>query len=371
MSDFAKAIVGLLLVALALYLSPVSAEAFRPHGFGGGVAGGGGSYSGPCDVITGGCAEAYSVTRAMTSAYSGPLFQIYNGTTTLDIVQTSGRAANMTTWSAFCGSALTAWFLPQYEYSPNCYVTKIYAQVHTTANDLQDTNNFCTPIPGCSAPFSIDTLTGLPILITNLVGVYTIGGDDAALTGIPGGTANSVSEMYEGLPQQTTYCCGQFGLTHATSAPDTLGTDFMVALGYWQRGLGFIQCNSATDYCAGSEDETSNDLWDYSATGGDAVVAIAYNHVANSITAWVNNDTLGTNSPPCFQGGCSPFNPGNFLHVGGGGDLGRENTWMRDGLITNTVMSSGDVSAAFGNTAAFYGSLTFAPVVSPYPIPSP
>ena len=34
------------------------------------------AYQGPCDVLGSGCAEAYSVSRAMTASYTGPLFQL-------------------------------------------------------------------------------------------------------------------------------------------------------------------------------------------------------------------------------------------------------------------------------------------------------
>jgi len=62
-------------------------------------------YQGPCDLLTGGCAEAYSVTRAMTASYKGPLFQLGlaadKNAKTLDIGQTAAHTADMTTWSAY------------------------------------------------------------------------------------------------------------------------------------------------------------------------------------------------------------------------------------------------------------------------------
>ena len=83
----------------------------------GGQTGAGGteaSYQGPCDLLSGGCAEAYSVTSAMTSRYKGPLFQLGRTRTRkgdVDIGQTAAHAADMRTWSADCGgTSRSAWF---------------------------------------------------------------------------------------------------------------------------------------------------------------------------------------------------------------------------------------------------------------------
>ena len=66
---------------------------------------GGAPYQGPCDLVPSGCAEAYSVTRAMTASYTGPLFQLARTSdkTTQDVGQTASHAADLTTWSSFCG----------------------------------------------------------------------------------------------------------------------------------------------------------------------------------------------------------------------------------------------------------------------------
>jgi hypothetical protein len=56
-------------------------------------------------VLTSGCAEAFSVARAMTASYTGPLFQLGKASdanaATLDVGQTSDHKADMTTWSAY------------------------------------------------------------------------------------------------------------------------------------------------------------------------------------------------------------------------------------------------------------------------------
>lgn len=83
---------------------------FGPVRFGGA---GERAYTGPCDLVS--CTEAWSIDRAMTTSYDGPLFQLVlasNHTLTLDVGQTSGRAADMTTWSGFCGEwRRTVWLV--------------------------------------------------------------------------------------------------------------------------------------------------------------------------------------------------------------------------------------------------------------------
>jgi hypothetical protein len=66
---------------------PSGAEAQR----GGGPSSTPPYYLGPCDVIRGGCAEAYSVTRAMKASYAGPLFQLVrlSDNVTLNVGQTN------------------------------------------------------------------------------------------------------------------------------------------------------------------------------------------------------------------------------------------------------------------------------------------
>src|SRR6185369_4186957 len=134
-----------------------------------GTSGGGATsptYQGPCDLLSGGCAEAYSVTRAMTASYKGPLFQLGlaadKNAKTLDIGQTDAHTADMTTWSAYCGGSAS-----------KCVVSKIYAQIHSGSNDLLPAIWNAPWGPNCSAggytcaaKFTIESATNLPILTT-------------------------------------------------------------------------------------------------------------------------------------------------------------------------------------------------------------
>ena len=262
-------------------------------GTGGGAGGstgtgGGAAYQGPCDVVSGGCAEAYSVTRAMVASYTGPLLQLgrTSDKTTLNIGQTSAHAADMTTWSSFCGGSQS-----------NCVVAKIYAQVHSGSNDLTP-GVWKTPWnPDCSAggytcaaKFTIESATGLPILTTVSPQEYALSGDNFA-TGINGGKT-AMGIMYNGKPvANSVYCCGVIGLTHKYNATDTHGTDFMLALAYgWKDSGGCciaVNCGSSTSYCVGAEEEEDNDLADYGTSPvANALVVTQFDPTANAVSSF-------------------------------------------------------------------------------------
>ena len=318
------------------------------------------SYQGPCDVLTGGCAEAYSVARSMRASYAGPLFQLgrISDNATLDVGQTSAHAADMTTWSAFCGGAQSS-----------CVVSKIYAQVHTGGvNDLVP-SVFRAPGGGpncsaggftCAARFTIDASTSLPILTTVAPEEYTLSNDDLAV-GVNGGSG-PISVVYNGKPiATTTYCCGVFGLTHHYNAVDKFGTDFMVALGYGfddpPNGSGVnINCGTASTYCAGAEEESENDLADYGSSPLENVILLTeFDPSTNAVSSYLNGKQLFSHSPPTAD-----VNAGTAIHLGGGGDLSQPDpVLMREGLITNTAATSSDAAALKVNVAAFYSTLTF------------
>jgi len=317
------------------------------------------AYQGPCDVIANGCAEAYGMARAMTSKYTGPLFQLglaKDTSKTLDIGQASDHTADLTTWSAFCGGS-----------QAGCVVSKIYAQIHKGPNDLVP-GVFKTPWnPDCSAGgwtcaarFTIDTTTNLPILTTNAPQEYSLSGDNFA-TGINGGST-AVGIMYNGKPVSSqTYCCGVIGITHKYNANDTTGTDFMLALAYgWKDSGGCCiatNCGASNKYCVGAEEEENNDLYDYGTSPLDnAVVVTQYDPSPNAVITYLNGTKVLTHSPPK----AGKINAGTAVHLGGGGDLSQPDpVRMREALFTNNVMSDSDVSAMQSNIKAFFSTLTF------------
>ena len=333
----------------------------------GGAAAGSGSggttttaYQGPCDVLASGCAEAYGLARAMTSKYTGPLFQLglaKDKTKTLDVGQTSDHKADMSTWSDFCGGTQS-----------NCVVSKIYAEIHSGPNDLVP-GVFKTPWnPDCSAggftcaaKFTIEAATGLPILTTDMPAEYTLAGDNLA-TGINGGT-KALGIMYNGKPvANQVYCCGVIGLTHKYNATDVAGTDFMLALAYgWKDSGGCCiatNCGKNNMYCVGAEEEENNDLYDYGTSPVDnAFVVTQFDPTPNAVITYLNGNKVLTHSPPKAK-----INAGTALHLGGGGDLSQPApVRMRESLFTNNAMSDADVNAMKSNITAFFSALTFQP----------
>ena len=331
-------------------------------GTGGGAGGapgtgGAAAYQGPCDVVPGGCAEAYSVTRAMVASYTGPLFQLgrTSDKTTLTVGQTSAHAADLSTWSAFCGGSQSS-----------CVVAKIYAQVHGGSNDLTP-GVWNTPWkPDCSAggytcaaKFTIESATGLPILTTVSPQEYALAGDNYA-TGINGGK-QAMGIMYNGKPvANSVYCCGVIGLTHKYNATDTHGTDFMLALAYGWRDSGgcciAVNCGSSTSYCVGAEEEEDNDLADYGTSPvANALVVTQFDPTSNAVSTFLNGTQKFSHSPPK-----AALNAGTAVHLGGGGDLSQPDAvLMREAFFTNAVMSPSTVTALKANAVSFYPTLSF------------
>lgn len=329
----------------------------------GGTSGGSGgattaNYQGPCDVLASGCAEAYGMARAMTSKYTGPLFQLglaKDKTKTLDVGQTSDHKADMTTWSNFCGGSQS-----------NCVVAKLYAQIHSGPNDLVP-GAFKTPWnPDCSAggftcaaKFTIESATNLPILTTDMPAEYSLSGD-AYATGINGGS-KAMGIAYNGKPvANQVYCCGVIGLTHKYNANDTTGTDFMLALAYgWKDSGGCCiatNCGKANSYCVGAEEEENNDLYDYGTSPLDnAMVVTQFDPTPNAVITYLNGTKVLTHSPPKAK-----LNAGTAIHLGGGGDLSQPApVRMREALFTNNVMSDADVTAMQSNVTSFFSALKF------------
>ena len=298
------------------------------------------------------------MTRAMTSKYTGPLFQLglaKDKTKTLDVGQTSDHKVDMTTWSSFCGGSQS-----------NCMVSKIYAQIHTGPNDLVP-GVFKTPWnPDCSAggftcaaKFTIEAATGLPILNTDAPAEYSLSGDSYA-TGINGGS-KAIGIMYNGKPvANQVYCCGVIGLTHKYNAPDVTGTDFMLALAYGWRDSGgcciATNCGKNNTYCVGAEEEENNDLFDYGTSPLDnAMVVTQFDPTPNAVTTYLNGTQVLSHSPPKAK-----INAGTAIHLGGGGDLSQPApVRMREALFTNNAMSASEVTAMKANITTFFSTLKF------------
>jgi hypothetical protein len=309
-------------------------------------------------MLANGCAEAFSMTRAMTAKYTGPLFQLglaNDKTKKLNIGQTSDRKADMTTWSDFCGGNQS-----------NLVISKIYAQIQSGKNDLVPAVFNAPWGPNCSAggytcaaKFNIENETGLPILHTNSPQEYTIAGD-AFATGVNGGK-KAMGLMYNGKPvPNQVYCCGVFGITHKWNQEDIHGTDFMVALAYGWKDAGgcciAVNCGANNKYCVGAEEEENNDLYDYgSSPVENAMVVTQFDPTPNAVTTYLNGKQVLRHSPPKV-----PLNVGTAIHLGGGGDLSQPDpVRMREAFITNDVMSASEVTALMTNINTFFPTLKF------------
>lgn len=188
---------NLILIVFVIQVTiSIQCYAFAPKFAGGNVVSS--SYQGPCDILSGGCNEAYSMTHALTVNYSGPLFQLVRSSdgTTLNVPQTSNHTANLSVIPAFCYTTVNS---PIY-----CYVQKVFAQINTGGNNdlpafgyagtvcqpsscIEHPLTFnCSPtiftnISSCVSPFWIDPSSGLPLLATEWPAEYI---NDNTLTGI-------------------------------------------------------------------------------------------------------------------------------------------------------------------------------------------
>jgi hypothetical protein len=308
----------------------------------------------------------------MTASYTGPLFQLGKSSdakaATLDVGQTSDHKADMTTWSAYCGGTQS-----------NCVLSKIYAQIHKGSNDLLPAvwktpwNPDCSAGGyACAAKFTIESTTGLPIITTVAPQEYALRTDtnENFATGVNGGS-KAIGIMYNGKPiANQSYCCGTFGLTHKYNATDTYGTDFMAALAYGWRDSGgcciAVNCGKANTYCVGAEEEENNDLYDYGTSPVDNAMVVTQfdpnpTSTHGTVISYLNGKQMLSKSPPApLSRGNYPINAGTAIHLGGGGDLSQPApVLMREGLLTNDVMTASEVTAMMANLVAFYSQLKF------------
>jgi hypothetical protein len=345
---------------------------------GGAAFGAGGSYQGPCDLLAGGCAEAYSVTHALTTRYVGPLFQLIRSRDrrTLNIGQTGARTANLSGVAKFCDTTVN---------SPNyCYFNKIYAQIHTSGNNdmpvfgtpaskgtgIEFPGNFsCTATPiACAAPWWIDPSTGLPLLDTVWPAEYI---NDRALTGVTAGNG-PVAVIVDGRNEQWDVG-GGWGLSHDTTGcgeagcgqPFKLqGTMFTFTTEYNHDGIYQYCPQTPPDFCVGIDSEQHFSIGPsgfnqgpYGSIAGDILGIIEWDGASatNTVTGIVNGVTAFSNSPPHVGPGTSWGPQYPFLHIGGGD--GTHITQLdRDGMLMNRTLISGEVTAITANEKAFYAS---------------
>jgi Alpha-L-arabinofuranosidase B, catalytic len=338
----------LLIVAFTfttLIALPLGAEAQR----GGRSSGAPPSYLGPCDVITGGCAEAYSMTRAMTARYGGSLFQLVrlSDNARLNVGQ-KNHVVDTSRIPTFCDGTY-------------CLYSEIYAQVNgnnfipaTTANGAA-TPAYCTTANACAALFWIDPTTGLPAIRTAYPSEYVY---EPSSTGITGGT-NALSVMMDGRNEGFSTCCGAFGISHPSHSPDTRGTMMTIWLDYGNAINKFMSCRTPTTFCMGIDEESANrDGADYGSSLGDVISLITFTGGATrgTVTGTVNGTQIFSHTPTNANTLGANMAIGTAMRLGDGGDLSHVDVIFREGLITNGVASVRDEAAARNNMTTFYGA---------------
>lgn len=299
------------------------------------------AYVGPCDLVS--CGVAYSVTRSMTAAYNGPLFQLTRASDggKLDVGQIN-HTADMSVEVQFC--ALTT-----------CNYSILYDQINST--DLTPPTNAgglspCTPANGlnCSPQYFVDPATGLPIIRTP----YPAQLYSASSTGIIGGSS-PLSVMWYGRTEGWSTCCGLFGTSHTADTTDTAGTDFIPGLGY-STGNPFVNCASAGTTCIQVDIEQFTQGPNYTpATNQDMFNVFTFDGIAgtNTIKAYVNSSTASYSATPL-----AVMNVGTSVRLGGGGDLSHVDSVFREGLISNTELPANRVAALSSNITTFYSART-------------
>ena len=339
-----------------------------------------GSYTGPCDIR--GCAEAFSLNSAMTASYSGPLFQVIQGTpgstnpsglTTHDAIQTGAHKLDIADLTSFCGAPT---FIASGTNVPTggvyiygCLVSKIYAQIHTGANDEVPSYFRCSN-PNCYGAIALDsTQTVAQILvgtgnlptgfINNYAAEYIVAGD-APATGIPAGTSPlSIMANYF-FAQDTSPCCTGFGVGETWNNPlnDAAGLATMGGV----HATGY----ALTGGCGPGD--TINYCINIAIQPADFASAIVADHPVNNVELFAidgtsshnwtddaNGATLITSSNPSWN-----LTDGAHLRCGGGADLTWPGAlWFREGAFWNSSLGSTDRAAIFANEQARYPALTF------------
>ena len=215
----------------------------------GGATGAGGSTSrgdGPCDIYAAAspatpCAAAYSMVRALSKTYSGPLYQVRNGSsssntgtggTTKDIGMLADGYADAASQDAFCTSTCTVSLL--YDQSGNANNLKTGTKGTTSGGTYSATDDFES-----SATKGSVTAGGHKVYVLYMAareGYRSPLGVKAK--GVPqGNTAQGIYELADGTHVGTA-CCWDFG----SVSPDpttyvTMNTLFF-GTGFWGTGAG-------------------------------------------------------------------------------------------------------------------------------------
>ncbi|OGM51258.1 putative fungal alpha-L-arabinofuranosidase [Aspergillus bombycis] len=328
--------------------------------------------AGPCDIYSSGgtpCVAAHSTTRALYSAYTGPLYQVKRGSdgTTTDIAPLSaGGVANASAQDSFCAST-------------TCLITIIY--------DQSGRGNHLTQAPpgGFSGPESngydnLASAVGAPVTLNGqkAYGVFMSPGtgysNNAASGTATGDEAEGMYAVLDGTHYNSA-CCFDYGNAEISST-DT-GNGHMEAIYYgdntaWGSGAGngpWIMADLENGLFSGSS--ASNNAGDPS---------LSYRFVTAVVKGEANQWSIrGANaasgSLSTYYSGARPsasgYNPMSkegaiILGIGGDNSNGAQGTFY-EGVMTSGYPSDATEDSVQANVvAAKYAiaSLTSGPALT-------
>lgn len=187
-----------------------------------------------CDIYAAAstpCVAAYSMARTLSSAYTGPLYQVRKADNTTKDITAVGGYANTADQDAFCGTG-------------NCFVSILYDQ-SGKGNDLIKGPKGC--YTGTAAlPDNEANVKGHSTMIAGhkIYGLYMIVQDgyrNDATKGMPTGSQpQGIYEIADGKHNPGAACCWDFG--NASTDNCSGGTGNMATLlfgeSFWGKGAG-------------------------------------------------------------------------------------------------------------------------------------
>jgi non-reducing end alpha-L-arabinofuranosidase len=197
------------------------------------------SVTGPCDIYAAAspatpCVAAYSTTRVLRGAYTGPLYQVRkggsasgSGGTTQDIGTIAGGFADGAAQDAFCGTS-------------TCTFSIIYDQ-SGRGNDLKVAPAGCYTGTASEPDYESSANHSLTISGHKVYSLYMIAHDgyrNNSASGMPTGSASQgIYEVADGT-RVGTACCWDFGNASVNNCNQGTMDALYFGTGYWGSGSG-------------------------------------------------------------------------------------------------------------------------------------
>lgn len=296
--------------------------------------------AGPCDIYASGgtpCVAAHSTTRALYSAYNGPLYQVKRSSdsaTTTIAPLSAGGVANAATQDSFCAGT-------------TCLITIIYDQ-SGHGNDLTDAPpGGATSGPGPNGYDNLASATGAPISLNgqNAYGVFIAPGtgyrNNAATSTATGDEPEGIYAVLDGT-HYNGECCFDYGNAEVSS--DDTGAGHMEAIyfgdcTFWGSGAGSGPWIMA---------DLENGLFSGESAGNNpADLTISYRFITAIVKGEANqweirggnaaSGSLSTFYSGVRPAGYNPMHKEGAIILGTGGD----NSDSAQGTFYEGVMTSG------------------------------